>query len=410
MPLGKIESVVDNELKRMAKEGVLKGEEWVIEEIKRAKGDKGPRYIIQGQGKKEFIRMNSNSYLGMSLREEVIAAEEEAVKEFGVGPGAVRFINGTYNYHIKLEERLAEFHGKEAGMIFSSAYSANCGILAPLISGDTVVISDELNHNSIINAIRLSKPEDKEIYQHLNYIDLELKIKEWIGRCKRIIIITDGVFSMRGDYANLSSIVELAKEYDHQFEEGILTVVDDSHGIGAYGNTGRGTPEISGGEDIDIITSTMGKALGVNGGYVVTTARIIEYLRETSPFYIYSNPITPSEASAVLKALEILDSAKGINLLEGLREKRDYFERGLTELGYEVLKGKHPIVPLMVRDTQETGKIVNFLKEQGILVVGLKYPVVPEGDESLRFQISADHTIHDLDYVLNVLEEYKFAK
>jgi len=391
MPLSKMESIVDNELKRLAKEGVLKGEELVIEEIKKAKGDKGPRYIIQGQGEKEFIRMNSNSYLGMSLRQEVIAAEEEAVKEFGVGPGAVRFINGTYSYHIKLEEKLAEFHGKDAGMIFSSAYSANCGILAPLISGDTVVISDQLNHNSIINAIRLSKPKDKEIYQHLNYMDLELKIKEWIGRCKRIIIITDGVFSMRGDYANLSSIVELSKEYDHQFEEGILTVVDDSHGIGAFGKTGRGTPEVSGGEDI----------------YVVTTAKIIEYLRETSPFYIYSNPITPSEASAVLKALEILDSARGMELLKGLREKRDYFESGLTESGYEVLKGEHPIVPLMVRDTQETKKIVNFLKEHGILVVGLKYPVVPEGDESLRFQISADHTIHDIDYVLNVLKEYK---
>src|SRR5690554_2531230 len=198
MPLGKLEPVIEEKLKGFAEKGIRKGKEQVIRKIKKAKGDKGPRYFIKGQGEKEFIRMNSNSYLGMSLREEVIKAEERAARSFGAGPGAVRFINGSYDSHVKLEEKLAEFHEKEEGMIFSSAYSANCGILAPLISGDTVVISDQLNHNSIINAIRLSKPQDKEIYQHLDYNDLESRINDRAGKCRRIIIITDGVFSMRG--------------------------------------------------------------------------------------------------------------------------------------------------------------------------------------------------------------------
>lgn len=407
MPLEKIERVLKEALKGLREAGTLKGEEWVITRVLEAKGEKGPRYHIQGQKEKEFIRMNSNSYLGMSLRREVIEAEEEGALSYGAGPGAVRFIHGTFSPHVELEERLASFHGKEAGMIFSSAYAANCGTLSPLISKETVVLSDALNHNSIINAIRLAKPLGKEVYQHLDMEDLKEKIESWVGRCKRLLIITDGVFSMRGDYVDLSTLVDLAKEYDSQFPEGVLTVVDDSHGTGAFGPTGRGTPEMTGGEDVDIITSTLGKALGVNGGYLVSTSKVIQYLRETSPFYIYSNPITPSEASAVLKALDILESERGRELLEGLREKTLYFEKGLLALGFEILKGEHPIVPVMVRDTEETEKMVDFLKERGILVVGLKFPVVPKGDESLRFQVSASHTFKDLEDVLEELKEYQ---
>lgn len=212
---------------------------------------------------------------------------------------------------------------------------------------------------------------------------------------------------MRGDYPDLKELMDLARKYHPEFKEGIITIIDDSHGVGAYGEAGRGTCEVTGEDGVDIIVSTLGKALGINGGYVVTNAKIVEYLRETAPFYIYSNPITPSEAGAAIKALEILDSEKGQEMLSYLKKMTNYFKEGLITLGYETIKGEHPIVAVMIRDTQETAKMVNYLKEQGILVVGLKYPVVPRGDECIRFQISADHTQYDLDYALKVLEKYK---
>jgi len=407
MPLNKLEEVVSHKLMELEKEGTLKGKEWVITGIKKRQGNKGPRYLIKGEDGKEFLKMDSNSYLGMSLKKQVIEAEEEAARKFGTGPGAVRFIHGTYLPHVELEEKLAKFHKKEAGMIFSSAYSTMCGILIPLISRDTIVISDELNHNCIINGIRLARPRDKKIYRHLDMEDLEAKIKECVGKCSRIAIVTDGVFSMRGDYPDLKRLVELAREYNEEFKEGIFTIVDDSHGVGAFGRTGRGTCEVTGENEVDILVSTMGKALGVNGGYLVTSSKIIEYLRETAPFYIYSNPITPSEAAAALKALEILDSEEGKKMLEHLREMTDYFRQGLIDLGYEVTGKEHPIVSVMVRDTKKTEELVDYLKKNMILVVGLKYPVVPRGDESIRFQISADHTRYDVDCVLKALKEYK---
>lgn len=408
MPVEKIEKVVSIRLAELKEKGTLKGKEWIITGIKEPQGEKGPRYLMEDGGNKEYLKMDSNSYLGMSLRKEVIEAEEAAAKEFGAGPGAVRFIHGTYKPHVELEKKLAEFHKKEAAMIFSSAYATMCGILSPLISRETIVISDELNHNCIINAIRLAKPKDKKIYNHLDLEDLETKVRESTGECRQIIIVTDGIFSMRGDYPDLSRIVSLAKEYDPEFDEGILTVVDDSHGVGAFGKTGRGTPEVTGeDEGIDIIVSTMGKAMGVNGGYLVTSGKLIEYLRERAPFYIYSNPITPSEASAAIKALEILDSEEGREMLKHLREMTRYFREGLINLGYEVIGSEHPIVPVMIRDSKKTEELVNYLKDRMILVAGLKYPVVPKGDESIRFQISVDHTKYDLDYVLGALEEYK---
>ena len=407
MPLDKIGKWVGEKLVQLKEKGILKGKELVITEIKKSQGTKSPRYLIEGEGKKEFIKMNSNSYLGMSLKKEVIEAEKEAAEEFGVGPGAVRFIYGTFKPHLELEKKLARFHQKEAGMLFSSAYAAVCGILSPLISSETIVISDTLNHNSIINAIKLSKPKDKKIYIHLNMDDLETKIKECRGNCRRVIIVTDGVFSMRGDHSDFKELVNLAKKYHPEFKEGVFTIADDSHGVGAFGKTGRGTSEVSGENDVDILVSTLGKALGVNGGYVVTNAKIVEYLRETAPFYIYSNPITPPEANAALKALEILNSQKGRKMLSYLKEMTIYFKKGLTDLGYETIKGEHPIVAVMIRDTQKTIKLVNYLKEKGILAVCLKYPIVPQGDECIRFQISADHTKDDLDDVLKTLREYK---
>ncbi len=407
MALKKIEKVLTNHLDELKSKGTLKGKETVITGIKSAQGDSGPRYYIQGFRDKEFLRMNANNYLGMSLKKEIIEAEEKAARIFGTGPGAVRFISGTYSPHVELEKRLAEFHDKEAAMIFSSAYATVMGILPPLISRDTTVISDELNHNCIINAIRLSRPKDKKIYKHKNMKELEDSINSSIGNSNRLIIVTDGIFSMRGDYAPLPEIAALAEKYDSEFEEGIITIVDDSHGVGAIGERGRGTAEYTHEDRIDILVSTLGKAIGVNGGYLVSSAIVVEYLRESAPFYIYSNNITVSEASAALRGLELLDSEVGRKMLNHLHEMTAFFERGLIDLGYEVIRGEHPVVPLMIRDTRITIELVKYLEENGILVTGLNYPVVPRGDEEIRFQICADHTKSDINYVLNVLKSYK---
>ena len=407
MSAKKLNNVFTQALDELRKKGTAKGKEMVITGVKPAEGANGPRYFIEGREDKEFLKMNANAYLGLSFRRDVIQAEEDAVKKFGAGPGAVRFINGTYKPHIELEEKLAKFHNKEAAMIFSSAYSAMMGIFAPLISKESIAISDELNHNCIINALRLSRPKVKEIYKHLDMKDLEEKIRNNIGQGKRVVIVTDGIFSMRGDYAPLDKISELAKKYDAEFEEGITLIVDDSHGVGAFGKTGRGTEEYTNADGVDVLIGTLGKALGVNGGYVASTATIIKYLRETAPTYIYSNPITPSEASAAVKALEILDSKKGLELLEWLHKLTKRFEKGLVDLGYEIIESDHPVVPLMVRDTNKTTELVKYLTDKGILATGLNFPVVPKGDEEIRFQISAAHTESDIDYVLNVLKEYK---
>ena len=279
-------------------------------------------------------------------------------------------------------------------------------MITPLVSAETIVISDELNHNSIINAIRLSRPLDKAVYPHLDMGALEKAIEAAAGRAKRVVVITDGIFSMRGDHAPLDVIVEIARRHDDKFPENILVVVDDSHGVGAFGATGRGTEEYTGSPPVDVLIGTLGKAFGVNGGYVVSTEAVIRYLRETAPFYIYSNPITPGEATAALKALEILDSPRGRELLERLRSLTRRFEQGLIDAGFEVIPGEHPVVPLLVRDTMKTRALVAHLFENGVLATGLAYPVVPRGDEEIRFQINADHTEGDIDYVLEVLRRF----
>jgi len=406
MSIQALERVLNESLNDLKKKGTFKGKETLITGIKPAEAGKGPRYYIEGQGDKEFIKMNGNSYLGLSLHQEVIEAEEQGARKFGAGPGAVRFISGTYQPHSELEQRLAEFHGREAAMIFSSAYATIMGIVTPLISNDTIVISDELNHNCIINAIRLSRPTGKSVYKHLDMGELEAALKENLGKGKRVMVITDGIFSMRGDYAPLNRIVDICKKYDAQYEEGIITVVDDSHGVGAFGNTGRGVEEYTN-RKADILVATLGKALGVNGGYVVASLTIVNYLRETAPFYIYSNPITPSEAAASMKALEILDSERGLKLLGHIRSLTKRFEKGLQQLGFEILSSEHPVVPLMIRDTPKTTELVGYLFNNGILATGLNYPVVPKGDEEIRFQLAADHTENDIDYVLAVLQKYK---
>jgi glycine C-acetyltransferase len=406
MPVKNLNSALKQALGELKAKGTAKGEEMIITAVKPAEGKRGPRYYVEGEGDKGFVKMNANSYLGMSLRKDVIEAEEDAARKFGAGPGSVRFISGTYAAHIALEKKLATFLGREAAMLFSSAYVTSMGVVVPLTTSETVFVSDELNHNCIIQSMRLSRPAAKAIYKHNDMADCEAKLKESVGKGKRVLVVTDGIFSMRGDNAPLDELVEICKKYDAQFEEGVISVVDDSHGIGALGKTGRGTEEYLN-TKVDVLIGTLGKAFGINGGFVTGSSTIIEYLRETAPMYIYSNPITVSEASAAMKAVEILDSPEGLKILDHLGRMTRRFEDGIKAAGYETIEGPHPVVPLMVRDTQKTNEIVKHLTANGVLATGLNFPVVPKGDEEIRFQVCADHTEADIDYVVGVLRDYQ---
>ena len=403
MPHDRLTKMLCDQVAQLEAAGARKGHERVIRQVLPPRDGLGPRYLLAGHGDRPFLRMNANNYLGLSFDPDIIAAEEEAVRAFGTGPGAVRFISGTWEPHVSLEHRLARFHGREDAMIFSSAYAAIIGLLPALITRETVVISDELNHNSIINAIRLAAPKKKLVYRHSSLAELEAHLEAASGQCRRAIIVTDGVFSMRGDHAPLLEIAEMARRFDERFAENVLLVVDDSHGVGAFGETGRGTEEVTGCDGIDLLIATLGKAFGVNGGYAVASKPIIDYMRETSAFYIYSNPITCGEAAAALRAVDILDGPRGQHLLANLRERKSQLQDGLHGLGLETIVGQHPVTALMVRDTAETNRLVESLFEHGILATGLRFPVVPKGEEEIRFQISADHTPADIDQVLEAL-------
>ncbi len=398
--------VLEAHVSDLESKGTAKGSEAVVTAVLPPADGKGPRFLLQGQGNRPFLRMNSNSYLGMGLRPEVLEAEEEGTRRFGAGPGAVRFISGTYEVHVELERALARFHGREDAMLFSSAYATVMGTVSSLLTPESVAISDELNHNCIINAVRLARPLDKRVYPHLDLKVLETQLEEFKGKARRAVVITDGIFSMRGDHAPMDRIMEIAQRHDPDYPENVVVVMDDSHGVGAFGETGRGTEEYTSSPPVDVLIGTLGKAFGVNGGYVASTAPLIRYLRETAPFYIYSNPITPGEANAALKALRILDSAEGRELLRRLRALTRRFEEGLVRLGLETIPGEHPVVPLMVRDTAKTRALVRHLFQHGVLATGLAYPVVPRGSEEIRFQINADHTEGDIDYVLEVLGSF----
>jgi glycine C-acetyltransferase len=317
----------------------------------------------------------------------------------------VRFISGTFAPHVELERRLARFHDREAAILFSSAYAAVVGTLAPLLTPESAVVSDALNHNCIINAIRLAGPAHKHVHAHGDVAELDAALGRAAGEARRAIVVTDGVFSMRGDVAPLDRIVARARAHDEAFAENVTVVVDDSHGVGALGATGRGTEEETGAR-VDLLIATLGKALGVNGGYVVGPRTVIDWLRERSPFYVYSNPITPAEAAAASRAVDVLDSEEGRTLLERLRARTEQFEVGLRDLGHETIPGPHPVVPLLVRDTERTRALVRHLRAEGVLATGLAYPVVPRGEEEVRFQLSAEHTAADVAEALAALERF----
>jgi glycine C-acetyltransferase len=407
MPLDRLGAVLAAHVQGLEEAGTAKGGEHVVVGVRQATGDRGPRFLLQGQGDKEFIRLNSNSYMGLGLHPEVIAAEERATREFGAGPGAVRFISGTYDAHVALERRLAAFHGREMAMVFSSAYAAVVSTITPLVTEETVLISDALNHNCIINAMRLSRPVGKEVYPHLDMDALDKGLQAWKGKARRALVVTDGIFSMRGDHAPLDRITEICRRHDADYPENVVVVVDDSHGVGAFGKTGRGTEEHTGSPPVDVLIGTLGKAFGVNGGYVTGSDPLVRFLRESSQMYIYSNPITVGEAAAALRSLEIVDSPEGAARLKKLRTLTKRFEEGLAAVGIETIPGAHPVVPLMIRDTTRTRDLVRHLFDSGVLVTGLAYPVVPRGDEEIRTQINADHTEADLDHVLGLLGAYR---
>jgi glycine C-acetyltransferase len=391
------------ELAALKEEGRAKAPERIIQGYVPPEKDRGPRYRLKGSDQ-SFMRFNSNSYLSLSNHPDLIAAADEATREFGVGPGAVRFIDGTFIHHVNLEENIAEFVKKPAAKIFNSAYTANCG-LALVISGKkTHWIGDQLNHNSIIRAMRISNvpSENKGIYRHNDMADLKRCLDAVPPDMDRVVVIFDGIFSMRGDFAPISEIKEICRAYEDRFKDGVITVVDDSHGIGAFGRTGRGTPEHAGAWP-DVVVGTFGKAFGVNGGFIAGSPTLIEAVRQKADTYIYTNPLSVADCAAAVKALEICDGPEGQALLKHLGEQTQRFRNGLNRLGLESIDGPHPVVPLMVRDTARTHELVSYLYDHGVLVVGLTFPVVPKGDETIRFQVNACHTPADIDQVLEIL-------
>ncbi len=407
MSTDKLDISLNNELAALQKEGRAKSPERVITDYLPPKGDFGPRYKLMGQTR-EFIRLNSNSYLSLSNHPKLMAAADEATNDFGVGPGAVRFIDGTFIHHHRLEQRIAKFVGKPGAKIFNSAYTSNCGLALSISNKKTHWIGDQLNHNSIIRAMRITNipSANKGIFKHNDMDDLKRCLDEVSPDMERVVVVFDGIFSMRGDYAPIQEINAICAAYDSKFKDGVITVVDDSHGIGAYGDKGRGTPDFCHALP-DIIVGTFGKAFGVNGGFIAASETIIESVRQKADTYIYTNPLSVADCAAAEKAIDICDSDEGLALLDNLKKRTAQFRQGLDRLGKESIPGPHPVVPLMVRDTDKTHALVKYLFDNGVLVVGLTFPVVPKGDETIRFQINACHTIADIDYVIELLKKFK---
>jgi glycine C-acetyltransferase len=405
MALKRLDEALRTEMRQLEAEGRSKPPERVINGFIPAGGASGQRYTLEGQDR-PFLRMNSNSYLSLSRHPALIEAADRATRLFGAGPGAVRFIDGTFSCHTALERRIARFVGTAAARIFNSAYTANCGLALTLATPKTHWIGDQLNHNSIIRAMRIAgvPSANKGIYRH-NYIDdLQRRLDEVDPEMERVVVIFDGIFSMRGDYAPIDRIVEVCSGYHDRFRDGVITVVDDSHGLGAYGATGRGTAEFCG-VSPDIVVGTFGKAFGVNGGFIAASDTVVEAVRQKADTYIYTNPLSAGDCAAAAAALEICDSQEGAAILRQLQQRTDQFRQGLAELGLESIDGPHPIVPLLVRDTTATRKLVNRLFTVGVLVVGLTFPVVPRGDETIRFQINAAHTEADIAFLLDLLRQ-----
>lgn len=345
--------------------------------------------IIETLDGQTVINLCANNYLGLANHPEIIQAAREALDQYGYGMSSVRFICGTQTVHKALEHQISRFLQTEDTILYSSCFDANTGLFETLFNEEDAIISDALNHASIIDGIRLCKAKRLR-YTNNNMADLERHLKE-SQSCRFRLIATDGVFSMDGIFANLPKICELAEHYN------ALVMVDDSHAVGFMGETGRGTPEYWGvSEKVDILTGTLGKALGgASGGYTSGRKEIIAWLRQRSRPYLFSNTLAPVIAATSLKVLELLQQHKGLR--ETLMNNSRYFRQKLTELGFSLTPSEHPIIPVLLGDAKLASKMAEALLEHGVYVISFSYPVVPEGQARIRTQVSASHTLEQLD-------------
>ncbi|MFF3640983.1 glycine C-acetyltransferase [Streptomyces sp. NPDC002564] len=350
------------------------------------------KVAVTGGGRAgEVLNFCANNYLGLADHPEVVAAAHEALDRWGYGMASVRFICGTQEVHKELEARLSAFLGQEDTILYSSCFDANGGVFETLLGAEDAVISDALNHASIIDGIRLSKAR-RFRYANRDMTDLEQQLKEAAeGGARRKLIVTDGVFSMDGYVAPLQEICDLADRYD------AMVMVDDSHAVGFVGPGGRGTPELHGVMDrVDIITGTLGKALGgASGGYVAARAEIVALLRQRSRPYLFSNTLAPVIAAASLKVIDLLESAG--DLREQLAANTALFRSRMTEEGFDILPGDHAIAPVMIGDAAVAGRMAELLLERGVYVIGFSYPVVPQDKARIRVQLSAAHSTADVN-------------
>jgi glycine C-acetyltransferase len=374
-----------------------------ISEIKEAGLYKRERLIATPQDARIGLRdapsalnLCANNYLGLADHPDVVAAAHEALDRWGYGLASVRFICGTQEIHRQLEQRLSEFLGTEDTILYGSCFDANGGLFEVLLGEQDAVISDALNHASIIDGIRLCKARRLR-YANNDLNELEARLDEAKG-ARRILIATDGVFSMDGYLAQLDGICDLAGRY------GALVMVDDSHAVGFVGPTGRGTPEHFGVTDrVDVVTGTLGKALGgATGGYTSGRKEIIELLRQRSRPYLFSNSVAPPVVAASLKVLDLLED--GGELRERLRDNTTRFRSAMTEAGFDVLPGEHPIVPVMYGDANAAGAAADRLLELGLYVIAFSYPVVPHGKARIRTQLSAAHSGEDIDFAVECFQ------
>ena len=377
-----------------------------IESIKEAGTHKEERIIttpqssrIDTQDKKQVLNMCANNYLGLSNNPDLIAAAKEGLDKWGFGLSSVRFICGTQEVHKELERSVSNFLGMEDTILYSSCFDANGGLFETLLGADDAVISDELNHASIIDGVRLSKAKRLR-YKNNDMGDLRAKLIE-AGDARIKLIATDGVFSMDGFIANLSGICDLAEEFD------ALVMVDDSHAVGFMGEKGRGSHEYCGVMDrVDIITGTLGKALGgASGGYTSGKKEIIQLLRQRSRPYLFSNTLAPSIATASIKTLDMLSDSTVYR--DKVHENTRYFREQIAKTGLDVLPGTHPIVPIMLYDAKKASEFARRMLEKGVYVIAFSYPVVPQGRARIRLQVSAGHSKEDLDFAITCFKQVK---
>jgi glycine C-acetyltransferase len=381
---GKLKDHLASELKQIENDGVFKKERVIL-------GPQGAEVKVKSGD--DVVIMCANNYLGLSSHPDVIQASKDALDTHGFGMSSVRFICGTQDIHKELEQKIADFYGMEDTILYAAAFDANGGLFEPLFTAEDAIISDELNHASIIDGVRLCKAQ-RYRYKHSDMADLEEQLKKAQDQRFRIIV-TDGVFSMDGDIAKMDEICDLADKYD------ALVMTDECHSAGFIGKTGRGVPEYHNVMDrVDIITGTLGKALGgAMGGYTTAKKEIIEMLRQRSRPYLFSNSLAPSIVGAANKVFDILSSTT--ELRDKLEKNTLYFKEKIRSAGFDIVEGDSPIVPIMLYDASLSQKFADKLLEEGVYAIGFFYPVVPKEKARIRTQISAAHTKEHLDKAIN---------